>query len=291
MPSRRAARGIFTLGLLLMPPAPASTPSPALSEALRQAAAEEGFVLLVFASPLVPVSEAPAAALPAKMREGLSAPVAVLRLDPYDGADGTEQAHLLNLSSLPAMVLVDARGVEVERVAHLPRDPRKLLGDLVSGKGPLARARLALREHPGDPEAALALGRELLSRGDLEGARPLLEQVARAADPALSTRARFDVALLELRRGEAEAARTALARIVAESHGDAAATEAELALAQLLLVQGDVPEAARALERFRMDHQGHPRDAEAAALLARIREAPADPPAVAATPVPQGSGR
>jgi len=261
------------LGLLLGTILAISADAASLEGALAQAATDHGNVLVVFASPLVPPSETLARDLADRMDEGLPVPVLALRADPYDGASGTALAQRFNLHVLPTLLLLQPDGSELARVEQpmASRDVRRALADLLAGRGALARLRKQETDRPGDLEVALALGRELASRGDLAGARLRLQKVAAAGTPrALATRARYDLALSKVRDRDVDGAVEALRAIVADDKGSAQ-EDAEIALAQLLVIQGDPSEAARVLERFRVAHPEHARDAEVETILQHIR--------------------
>ncbi|MFN7971706.1 MAG: hypothetical protein U0166_05080 [Acidobacteriota bacterium] len=80
------------------------------------------------------------------------------------------------------MLLLEADGAEVERLRTRlpPRSSGASSTTSLAGGGPLARTKAA--EKADDPESVLAVGRALMSRGDLSGAKTRLTAVA-SGDP------------------------------------------------------------------------------------------------------------
>ena len=268
--------------MLVMAALPVAAQSPreaaSLASAIETGKAEQRSIVALFAHTSIPASEELARELWSPERMGdLLDRVTLVRLDPYDHGEGTHEALRRSVRNVPTILLFDGTGVEIDRLSDAPlaRDLRRLLEECLGGQGPLGRLRAREREHLEDLDVALALGRELMSRGATDEALARFERVsAQASDRQENLRARalYDIGLLQLRREELAEAEATL-RAILDTHPDAAViTDAELALAQLLAITGRKAEAVRVLEKLRLAHPGNAQEPEVLALMERLHD-------------------
>lgn len=249
------------------------------SEAKARAGAEGRRIILVLLASSLPSGEELYEDLGTDRKLGeLGDKLVIARADAYDGDEGTTLARRYNIHYLPTMLLLEADGAEVERLEDAPaaKELRRILDDLLAGKGPLARMKAA--EKADDPESVLAVGRALMSRGDLSGAKTRLTAVASGdpdhRSPQTAGRALHVLGLLALHGDDLATARQAFEAVEKSYAGSAAAADSELALAQLDAIDGHPKEALLALERFRVAHPDHPQDAFVKELIEKLRAAP-----------------
>jgi Flp pilus assembly protein TadD len=170
-----------------------------------------------------------------------------------------EMAHLW-LQVLP--VHADANGTDPRlaleeawmrnRLRHTPNDRISLynLGAALAGEGKFAEAvpqyQQVLKLAPGDAETLTALGAALDGAGDWQGARAALEQAAgsQTAEKQQICDARFDLASLDLRHEEVEAAQSELRTELAACPDDGDAHEL---LAGTFAQSGDLDGAEKEL--------------------------------------------
>lgn len=124
---------------------------------------------------------------------------------------------------------------------------------------------------------ALALGRELYARLDLEAAIPYLERAAQAPAPGPGVRetALEGLAAAELETGDPAASRKAIDKLIATTQSPDQKQRAELFRAQIPLAQNNPAEALALYKKFVKDHPDSPYLERVQSFIARLEPAPA----------------